>query len=325
MKKKRGKLADFLLAAPILFILELTRILPRSLGCRFWDAISMLGYYLVAGRRRIMRKNMEMAFPAKKAKELDELGRKAYISIGRTYAEFCKTGSLNDKNVDEFATFEGMENLKRALEKGKGVIVPTMHYYNVELIPAALAARGFPAHWVMREVDNFFIDRKMDEVRTGSGLKTIKKEGAYREMIRTVRKGEILFITTDQKAGFNEVWVKFLGLWSATVRSPAVLSLRTGAAIVPMFSTPQPDQTHHAYFLPAIKYDSTGDMKKDVFAITQIIADLQTEFIGKHPELWLWLHRKWSMSLSQAEEKEAEAMLQSAVKNGLKADCSVIK
>ena len=325
MKKKRGRLADFLLAAPVLVILELTRILPRSIGYLFWNAISMLAYYLVTGRRRIMRDNLSMAFPDKQTKDLDEIGRKAYISLGKTYAEFCKIGALNAENVGEFAAFDGMENLKRAYAKGKGVIVPTMHYYNVELLPAAIAASGLPAHWVMREVDNFYIDKKMDEVRTASGLKTIKKEGAYREMIRTVRKGEILFITTDQKAGFNEVWVKFLGLWSATVRSPAVLALRTGAAIVPMFSTPQPDHTHRAYFLPAINYDATGDAKKDLFAITQIIAELQSEFITKHPELWLWLHRKWSMIASETQKKEAESMLQNAIKNGLKVDLSVIK
>jgi len=321
----RGKFTDFLLSVPVRVLLDLTCILPRSVGYLFWDAISMLGYNLVGGRRRIMRENLSMAFPKKDAKELDELGRKVYINIGRTYAEFCKIGTLNSGNVNEFVTFEGLENLQQAVDRGKGVIVPTMHCYNGELIPAALAASGFPAHWVIREVDNFYIDRKMDEVRKGSGLNTIKKEGAYRKMIRAVRKGEILFLTTDQKAGFNEVWVRFLGLWSATVRSPAVLSLRAGASIVPMFSTPQPDHTHHACFLPAIIYDPTGDAKTDVFAVTQIIADLQTEFIGRHPELWLWLHRKWSMNMPQAEEKEAEAMLQNAVKAGLTTDRTFIK
>ena len=325
MKIKGGKFTDFILASPVLVILELTRILPRPVGYLFWDVFSRLGYRLMGKRIGIMRENLSMAFPEKKAEDLDDLGRKVYINIGRTYAEFCKIGSLNAENVSGFVTFEGMENLKRAHEKGKGVIVPTLHCYNGELIPAALAASGFPAHWVIREVDNFYIDRKMDEVRKGSGLNTIKKEGAYRNMIRAVRRGEILFLTTDQKAGFNEVWVKFLGLWSATVRSPAVLSLKTGASIVPMFSIPQPDHTHRAYFLPAIKYDPTGDAKMDVFAITQIIADLQTEFIKKHPELWLWLHRKWSMSLPRVQEKEAELMLQNALKTGLKADRSGIK
>ena len=325
MKNKAGALAGFLLAAPILVILELTRILPRSIGYLFWDLIAMAAHDLMIGRRRIMRENLSMAFPNKKKREIKILGRSVYLNIGKTYAEFCKLGSLNSENVSEFVTFEGLENLRRGHEMGKGVIVPTMHYYNGELIPAAVAASGFPAHWVIREVDNFFIDRKMDEMRSGSGLKTIKKEGAYRDMIRTVRKGDILFLTTDQKAVLNEVWVKFLGVWSATVRSPAVLSLRTGAAIVPMFSIPQPDRTHRAYFLPAIKYEPTGDTKKDVFAITQIIAELQTEFITKHPELWLWLHRKWSMKASEAQEKEAEAMLESALKDGLKVDLSVIK
>jgi KDO2-lipid IV(A) lauroyltransferase len=165
----------------------------------------------------------------------------------------------------------------------------------------------------------------MDAIRRASGLKTAKKEGALRDMIRAIRAGEIVCVTTDQKAALNEVWVKFLGNWSATVRSPAVLSLRTGAAIVPMFSTPQPDYSHRAYFLPAIKYEPTGDTKRDVFAITQIIADLQTEFIKRHPELWLWLHRKWSMRATEAQEAEAEAMLQGAIKAGLKTDRSFIK
>lgn len=325
MKKKSGGFLDFILFIPVFLVLELTRMLPRPVGYALWKGVSLLAYTLTGSRMRIMRENLSKAFPGRPHKELEEIGKNVYLNLGRVYAEFCKIGTLNRGNVDEFVIFDGLENLEGAYGKGKGVIITTMHYYNAELLTGALAVKGFPVHWIIREVDNFYIDRKMNAIREGSGMKAVSKEGALREMIRAIRAGEVVSVTTDQKASFNEVWVKFLGRWSATVRSPAVISLRTGAAIVPMFSVPQTDNSHRAYFLPAIKYEPTGDAKKDVFAITQIIADLQSEFITRHPELWFWLHRKWSMKATEAQEIEAEAMLQGAIKAGLKTDRSFIK
>jgi len=271
-----------------------------------------------------MMENLKPVFAGKTDDEYEKTGMEVYLNLGRVYAEFCKIGKLTGKNVGEYATFEGLEHLDTALAKGKGVIIPTMHYYNAELLNGALAALGYPVYWVIREVDNTFLDRKMDSIRAGSGMKVIKKERALREMLAKLREGKIVSVTVDQKASFNAVWVRFLGRWSATVKSPAVISLRTGAAIVPMFSIPQPDNTHKAYFLPAISYQPTGVTNEDVFNISRIVADLQSEFIKKHPGVWFWLHRKWSISPTEKIIEECEAMEKRSIENGVNADLSSV-
>ncbi|MDH5543258.1 MAG: lysophospholipid acyltransferase family protein [Nitrospinota bacterium] len=324
MKKKKNIVIELLLYIPVWAIFEFTRISPRSFGYALWKSIALLLWPITKRRRGIMRENLRPVFPGKSDDEFEKIGLDVYLNLGRVYAEFCKIGALNQENVNEFVTFEGLEHLDAALAKGKGVIIPTMHYYNAELINGALAVKGYPVHWVIREVDNFFLDRKMDAIRTGSGMKVIKKERALREMLARIREGKIVSVTVDQKASFNEVWIRFLGRWSATVKAPAVISLRTGAAIVPMFSVPQLDNTHKVSFLPAISYEPTGETSVDVFNLSTIVSDLQSEFIKKHPGVWFWLHRKWSIVPTEKIVKECEALEKRFIESGYGADLSSV-
>ncbi len=253
---------------------------------------------------------------------MEDIGVRSVISMVWMYVEFCWMGGMNKGNVDSYATVEGWENLERALKQGKGAMLTSMHIYNGELVSGSIAARGMPVHWVIREVDNRFLDKKMDGIRESCGLKIVKKEKAMHSMIKALRDGEILAFTADQKASTNGVWVKFLGRWSSNHKSPAVLHFRTGAPIVPIFSFPKGDGTHHAYILPELEFKQTGESKRDIFLLTQKIADLQSEFVRKHPEIWLWMHRKWSVQPNEKEISESERFAEEA---RMKTDLSGIK
>jgi lauroyl/myristoyl acyltransferase len=66
------------------------------------------------------------------------------------------------------------------------------------------------------------------------------------------------------------------------------------------------DNSHSAVILPEIKSAPTGNLQKDVVAITQKIADAQAEYIKERPEFWLWMHKRWKV---QPNEKELAELL----------------
>ncbi|MBW1825278.1 MAG: hypothetical protein JRI87_12140, partial [Deltaproteobacteria bacterium] len=54
-------------------------------------------------------------------------------------------------------------------------------------------------------------------------------------MISSLRKNEIVCFIADEKKRRSEIYVEFFGEPAPTAIGPAVLSLRTGAPIMPIF------------------------------------------------------------------------------------------
>ena len=109
--------------------------------------------------------------------------------------------------------------------------------------------------------------------------------------MKQLRDNKIVAIVPDQKS--EDVFVPFFGKLAGTVAGPAVLALKTGAAILPMFCPRRPDGTYETVFYPAIVPEPTGDMEADIKKImTEITADIE-DIVRKYPDQWLWLHDRW--------------------------------
>lgn len=325
MSGKGSSLLDFIIFIPVWFIAKFTQLAPRPFSRLLWYSFAKAFWILAKKRRDVVINNIKLVFPDMPEEKVADIGFQSVNNIIHGAEYSVQVGSLKKMNIDDNLKIEGIENLDRAYKKGKGVILPTLHSYNMEWVNAMIHMKGYRLSWVVRELDNSFIFNIQQNARKKIGLNIIAKEKAMRKMIDTLRKGDILSFTTDQKASLNGEWVKFLGQWSSTTKSPAVLHFRTGAPIVPILPFPLPDGTHRVQILPEIVYTPTEDKQKDIFAVTQIIADLQSEYLRKHPEVWMWLHRRWSMTpgeelLKVLLEREAEFL-----DAGLKPDVSVIR
>ncbi len=286
-----------------------TQSTPRYLGYAAWQGIILLATAGMKKRVRIAVEQLRQLFPDAPDRQLEKLFHESFRNLGRFCAEFCRIPELNPENLDRHIRFEGMEHLERAYAKGKGVVLVWAHYDQFEGVNAALAVKGFKVYSVIREVDNPWIDDMLDGIRESSGQKVIKRDRAAVDIIARLREGCIVTIAADQNTIYNNAYTKFLGRWASTFKSPAVVSLRTGAAVIPVYSFRQADDSHIAYLLPEIALERTGDLKQDVFNITQRLADIQGEFIRQRPEFWLWIHRRWKTQPDEKEIRQAEAFL----------------
>ena len=101
----------------------------------------------------------------------------------------------------------------------------------------------------------------------------------------------IVAILPDQKS--EDVFVPFFGRLAGTVAGPAVLSLKTGAGIVPMFCPRQPDGTYRVEILPEIDTTPTGDADADIHRIMADVTRVIEGVVRRYPDQWLWLHDRW--------------------------------
>jgi KDO2-lipid IV(A) lauroyltransferase len=198
------------------------------------------------------------------------------------------------RELNGYITIEGGEEIKKALELGKGVIGLTSHLGNWELLGGFISNFVVPV-WVIAEpIFDARINQVLIDARIHLGVKTIYRRESGRSLLRVLRSNGFVGMLADQDIPTSEsIFVNFFGKPALTPVGPAVLSLHTGAPIVPMFIRRLPDGSHHITVEKALSYNKTGDQQKDVHDLTQLWSDLVERYIAQTPEQWVWLHDRF--------------------------------
>ena len=95
---------------------------------------------------------------------------------------------------------EGEEHLKRALEKGKGVIALGAHLGNFTMIGPRLTAAGYPFSVLVKHPPDQRLARLLDGYRAKVGVKTISakpRRQAARQILGALRLNEVVFLLPD--------------------------------------------------------------------------------------------------------------------------------
>jgi len=143
---------------------------------------------------------------------------------------------------------------------------------------------------VMRPLDDPVVNWLIDRFRRRSGVELIAKRQALPAMRDALRQGRMVGVLLDQNASRTEgVFVPFFGIPASTSKALAVLSLRTGAPVVPIYIRRGEGGRHRVWADPPIPAPETGDVADYTAAFNRSIEAA----IRRAPEQWFWLHRRW--------------------------------
>ena len=269
----------------------LPRPLARLVGVAFAQFIRILHRKL----RRVGMRNLQLAFPEMPARERRRLVRKVFTSLGRQFAEVCQFPRYTAKNVSEVVIYDGFENFDRAAQRGKGVLFLTGHLGGWELSAFAHSLYGHPLYFVMRPLDNPYLDALVRRYRTMHGNTPILKDDPARELLRAMKQGSTVGILMDTNMTPPEgVFVDFFGIPACTASGLARIALRTDSAVVPGFTLWDPVlRKYRLRFDPALELKRTGNNEQDILANTQLFTNVIEDFVRRYPDQWLWVHRRW--------------------------------
>jgi KDO2-lipid IV(A) lauroyltransferase len=283
---------EYAAAWPFIKILGL---MPRPLSRAFGIGLGRAVYLLHVRLRRVGMRNLALAFPDKTEAERAVILRGVFTSLGRQLAELCQFPKYTPENVEQVVVYDGLENYERAYARGKGVLFLTAHFGAWELSAFAHSLHGHWLHVVMRPMDNEYLDRLIQSYRTMHGNKTVAKDDFVRGLLAAMKAGEVVGILMDTNMTPPQgVFVDFFGIPACTASGLARIALRTDAAVVPGFTIW--DETLGKYrlrFDPAVELVRTGDLEADIVANTQRFTRVIEDYVRKHPEQWLWVHRRW--------------------------------
>lgn len=205
----------------------------------------------------------------------------------RNYAKYL-VDFLRD---DDPAAVEvrGVDHLHEAMSHGKGAIAIGFHIGNIDLGAAVLARVGYPVNVVVDTFEPPELDQLIQGQRVAKGLRIISLAEAPRKSIRALRQNEVLALLIDKPSPLDGVRVRFFGGEIAIPGGAAVLSLRTGAPIVPCCVFRRPGGRFVAEVAPP---EYPGE-QHDVQSLTQRIVDALEGWVRRHPEQWYPFRRMW--------------------------------
>ena len=269
--------------------------LPRPLARALGIALAQIIYLLHGKLRRVGMRNLQLAFPEMSKRERRRLVRREFTSLGRQFAEVCLFPRYTAKNVSDVVVYDGFENFDRASQRGKGVLFLTGHLGGWELSAFAHSLYGHPLYFVMRPLDNPYLDALVRRYRTMHGNTPILKDDPARELLRAMKQGSTVGILMDTNMTPPEgIFVDFFRIPACTASGLARIALRTDAAVVPGFTLWDPVlRKYRLRFDPAVQLKRTGNNEADILANTQLFTKVIEDFVRRYPDQWLWVHRRW--------------------------------
>ncbi|MGE5487646.1 MAG: lysophospholipid acyltransferase family protein [bacterium] len=284
--KKRSRLRNGIEYAAAVAALKTLEHSPRPLAERLARIYAGALDRALPRLRRTAMRNLAFALPeADHRKIVDEV----FASIGRVLLALAKAPRITGANVHEWIRYEGLEHLKRAQARGRGVLIATAHLGNWELSAYAHALMSAPMRVVVRPLDNPLLDRLIARRRTLSGNRIIEKKDFARAILKALAANEAVGILIDQNASLEQgVFVDFFGVPACAGTGFAKLAARSGAAVVPGYALwSEAERRYVLRFYPEI--EMTGDAGEDT---RRLHAHLES-VIREYPGQWLWIHRRW--------------------------------
>ena len=281
------------------------RVVPRRVSLAAGALLGRLFHSLYGARRELAVKNLRLAFPSRTEEDCRAILRSAFEHAGRHVIDMLNFETMSPERMTRLVEVEGGEHVERAMAGGRGVMFFSGHFGYWELQVMAHAVRFAPMVLVVRPLDNPLLERFLERVRTRVGTRLIRRRGAVRGLLRALHDKASVGLMIDQHMqDRSAVTVEFFGRPSATTSALAALALRTGAPILPVFTMPLPDGRYRVAYGPPVAPPAADDADP-VQTWTQRCTNVLETYVRQHPDLWLWMHRRWRVPAAETRSARA--------------------
>ncbi len=286
----------------IVLILSLTRLLvllPYPFIVKIGELLGHVLYRITSSRSQIALKNIQLCFPNLSSKEQKNLLRQHFISLGIGFFEVGIARWKSTKKLKQIVQVQGLENLRDAVAKNKGVILFSAHFTLLEI--SALIGRNEigmelpPLVGMYRLGNNQLINRFFRNTRLRS-CESLVTKNEVKNLIRALKNKKIVWYAADQNfVGKNAIPVKFFGHEAMTNAGITRIAEIAGCPVLPFLPIRLPDG--EGYILevyPEIDAFPSNDPQQDMERMHRILE----AHILKNPEQYYWVHRRFKGSAS---------------------------
>lgn len=267
---------------------------PRRLQFFWGQLIGFLWFDVLRIRRNVVLNNLNLAFPHWTEAERLKVARRSMAHLGLTILEFNLFPFFNPKDLERDFEFHGLEHLKAAEEKGKGALILGCHLGNGDLGMMGLAYKGYPVHLISKKFNSKWLSDLWFSLRERHGTRFIEDRKSSFEILKALKKnGRVVFVLDQYTGKPLGMRTQFFGHDTGTAFGLALFAHRTGLAVVPAYSYRDHALKTHVVFEKPLEFKPLDSHDEAMRLNTQIYNDTIESFVKRHPEQWMWVHKRW--------------------------------
>lgn len=286
------------------FFTHISPCLERALARLGVNGLSRLGtfigsllWFLLPTRRRLATQAIEkhLQMPSEQAANI---ARQSFQHNLRSFAELFLVPNVNEKFITQRIQIMNSENWQALKNSPVPVVATTAHLGAWEIL-AGVSGTDLPSTRgraiVVRTQRNAEVSNRIMALRGSTGATLIGHRNAAPQVLRLLKKeNAIVSFLVDHNCNRREaIFLPFLNEVAAVNVGPALLAVRSGAAIWPIFLLH--DGENYKYYIekPLYTAELEGSREEQIEQAAIYYTKAVEKYVRLFPEQWFWMHNRW--------------------------------
>lgn len=200
--------------------------------CGGW--LGRAGWYLFPERRKIVIRNLRIAFAGEKSRtEIEELARENFRLTGANLFSAAHVAGLSRGDFRKVLTSDGWENVREVIDGEGGAVIIIPHMGNWEALSRLHLSmpEGVRLGAYYRALNNPLMDARVRARREADGTRVFAKGENPLQMAAALKEPVCLGILADVRVGMAGEPVSFFGRYTRASPLPGLIARRAKRGI----------------------------------------------------------------------------------------------
>ena len=270
--------------------------LPERVGTWAFEALGRTAFRTLPNLRATVAANQARVLGVDPADERVELAtREAFELYARYWFDTFRIRSMPTDEFNRRTTMIGVEHVDRALDAGRGCICVLPHLGNWDAGGHWFGVNGYRIAAVAEELRPRRLYELFTRHREELGMRVIgleKNAHVGTQLKQLLAENWMVALVADRDLSGRGIEVEMFGAPRKVPAGPALLSLTTGAPILPV-PTATLDRGWEVRFEPPIEIERTGSLRDDVAELSRLMAERFERAIAARPTDWHMFQPAW--------------------------------
>lgn len=279
----------------VIFVLGLFRLLPVDAASSIsGKALRFLGPLIRPISKR-GEDNLRLIFPDWPEEKIRKTIADVWENLGRTAAEYAHLDKFSVNGEAPRIEAVGVDDILPVFDDPGRAVFVSGHFANWEISGITANQMGMKFGIIYRSLNNPLVDEYIinKRARVTTRRQIPKGPSGARPLVDLLKDNACVAFLADQKLNAGGICVPFMGHDAMTAPAAARLAVRFKLPVIPISTERLDGARFRVTTHPPIAFQATGDLQKDVEALTIKINEALARDIRARPGQWLWFHRRW--------------------------------
>ncbi len=268
--------------------------LPYAVLVQLAKMIAWVFYHVSRSRRHIAEVNLRLCFPDMSEADRTQLLRDNFFSAAMGLFEMGITWWWPKWRYKKIYRIEGLQHLEHLQAQGKGVLLISCHFTNLDFGGGAVA-HHIPVDALFRAHKNPVFDYVQARGRCSNNPATqLFARENVKDMVKALRSGRIVWHAPDQDFGTKNreqsVFVNLFGVPAATITTTSRIVKASKAVVVPFTQKRLKDGSGYLVTIhpPEQGFPANSDQED-----AELLIAFVEKAIQDAPDQYMWVHRRF--------------------------------